>query len=100
MIATRFDDGHEKHIDISQWFRGPVFKPLKDAKFLQEVFCRCGNSCVAEWRRHRSGSSLRSERCQEERGEINARQEKLSYLESRYFLIPPNVSRQPTSQAA
>jgi hypothetical protein len=38
VIATRFDDGTEKHIDISQWFRGPVFKPLKDSSFFKKFF--------------------------------------------------------------
>jgi hypothetical protein len=33
VIAMRFNDGTEKHVDISQWFKGPVFKPLKDPKF-------------------------------------------------------------------
>ena len=42
VIATRFDDGSEKHIDISQWFRGPVFKPLKDATFFKKFFIEAG----------------------------------------------------------
>ena len=42
IIATRFDDGSEKHIDISQWFRGPVFKPLKDAAFFKKFFIEGG----------------------------------------------------------
>jgi hypothetical protein len=28
VVSTRFDDGTEKHIDVSQWFKGPVFKSL------------------------------------------------------------------------
>jgi uncharacterized protein DUF2442 len=32
VIAVRFDDGTEKYVDISQWFKGPVFKPLRDPK--------------------------------------------------------------------
>jgi hypothetical protein len=28
VIAMRFNDGTEKHIDISQWFKGPVFRTL------------------------------------------------------------------------
>ena len=42
VIATRFDDGTEKHIDISQWFRGPVFKPLKDANVFKKFFVDAG----------------------------------------------------------
>lgn len=38
VIAMRFNDGTEKHIDISQWFRGPVFKALKDPKFFAKFF--------------------------------------------------------------
>lgn len=42
VIATRFDDGTEKHIDISQWFRGPVFKPLRDTNFFKKFFVDAG----------------------------------------------------------
>ena len=42
VIATRFDDGSEKHVDISQWFKGPVFKPLKDLKFFKKFFIEAG----------------------------------------------------------
>ena len=42
VIATRFDDGTEKHLDISQWFRGPVFKALKDSKFFKKFFVEGG----------------------------------------------------------
>ena len=42
VIAARFDDGTEKHIDISQWFRGPVFKPLKDSAFFRKFFIEAG----------------------------------------------------------
>jgi hypothetical protein len=42
VIATRFDDGTEKHIDISQWFHGPVFKPLKDSSFFKKFFIDSG----------------------------------------------------------
>jgi hypothetical protein len=42
VIATRFDDGTEKHLDISQWFRGPVFKALKDSKFFKKFFIEAG----------------------------------------------------------
>lgn len=43
VIATRFDDGTEKQIDISQWFKGgPVFKPLKDSRFFKRFFIEAG----------------------------------------------------------
>lgn len=42
IIATRFDDGTEKDIDISRWFKGPVFKPLKDSKFFKRFFIEAG----------------------------------------------------------
>lgn len=34
IISTRFDDATEKQIDLSQWFKGPVFEPLKDPKLV------------------------------------------------------------------
>lgn len=42
IVATRFDDGTEKHVDISQWFTGPVFKPLKNPKFFSRFFVEGG----------------------------------------------------------
>ena len=42
VIATRFNDGTEKHIDISQWFKGPVFRALKDPKFFAKFFVEGG----------------------------------------------------------
>jgi Protein of unknown function (DUF2442) len=42
VIATRFNNGTEKHIDISQWFKGPVFKPLKDENFFLKFFIEGG----------------------------------------------------------
>lgn len=42
VIAMRFNDGTEKHIDISQWFKGPVFKALKDPKFFAKFFVEGG----------------------------------------------------------
>ena len=42
VVSTRFDDGTEKHIDVSQWFKGPVFKPLKDRKFFKKFFIEGG----------------------------------------------------------
>ena len=42
IVAMRFNDGTEKHVDISQWFKGPVFKPLKDPKFFAKFFVEGG----------------------------------------------------------
>jgi hypothetical protein len=42
VIAARFDDGTEKHVDISQWFKGPVFKPLKNPNFFRRFFIEAG----------------------------------------------------------
>jgi Protein of unknown function (DUF2442) len=42
IVSTRFDDGTEKYIDISQWFNGPVFEPLKDPKFFKKFFVEAG----------------------------------------------------------
>ena|SRR5436190_23679180 len=42
IIAMRFNDGTEKQIDISQWFKGPVFKALKDPKFFAKFFVEGG----------------------------------------------------------
>lgn len=41
-IATCFDDGTEKHVDISQWFKGPVFRPLKDPNYFRKFFIEAG----------------------------------------------------------
>ena len=42
ILSTRFDDGTEKDIDISQWFQGPVFEPLKNPKFFKKFFVEAG----------------------------------------------------------
>jgi hypothetical protein len=42
IVSTRFDDGTEKRIDVSQWFNGPVFEPLKDPKFFKKFFIEAG----------------------------------------------------------
>ena len=41
-VSTRFDDGTEKQIDVSQWFKGPVFEPLKDRKLFKKFFIEGG----------------------------------------------------------
>jgi hypothetical protein len=42
IVAMRFNDGTEKQVDISQWFKGPVFKALKDPKFFTKFFIEGG----------------------------------------------------------
>ena len=42
IVSTRFDDGTEKHIDVSQWFKGPVFEPLKNPKLFKKFFIEGG----------------------------------------------------------
>ena len=42
VVSTRFDDGTEKCIDVSQWFKGPVFQPLKDPKLFKKFFIEGG----------------------------------------------------------
>jgi hypothetical protein len=42
VVSTRFDDGTEKHIDVSQWFKGPVFESLKDPKLFKKFFIEGG----------------------------------------------------------
>jgi hypothetical protein len=42
IVSTRFDDGTEKRVDVSQWFKGPVFEPLKDPKLFKKFFIEGG----------------------------------------------------------
>src|SRR3989337_2304052 len=42
IVSTCFDDGTEKYIDVSQWFKGPVFEPLKDPKLFKKFFIEGG----------------------------------------------------------
>src|SRR2546428_6496593 len=42
IVSTRFNDGTEKQIDVSQWFKGPVFEPLKDPKLFKKFFIEGG----------------------------------------------------------
>ena len=41
-IRIIFDDGTQKSVDFYQWFRGPVFEPLKDPKNFQKFFIEAG----------------------------------------------------------
>ena|SRR5437660_8490011 len=38
VVQVYFDDGTVKHVDISQWFRGPVFEPLKSKSYFKKFF--------------------------------------------------------------
>lgn len=42
IVSTRFSDGTEKEIDVSQWFKGPVFNPLKNPKLFKKFFVEAG----------------------------------------------------------
>ena len=42
IVSTRFDDGTEKNIDVSRWFKGPVIEPLKDQKLFKKFFIEGG----------------------------------------------------------
>ena len=42
IIATSFDDGTQKQIDVSRWFKGPVFEPLKNPKFFKRFYIDAG----------------------------------------------------------
>lgn len=42
VVAARFDDGTEKHIDVSQWFKGPVFDALKNQRLFKRFFIEGG----------------------------------------------------------
>lgn len=46
IVSTRFDDGTVKRIDITWWFKGPVFEPLKDMKLFKKFFIEGG---VLDW---------------------------------------------------
>lgn len=38
VVDFTFNDGTRKHVDISQWFKGPVFKPLRDKSYFKKFF--------------------------------------------------------------
>jgi hypothetical protein len=37
-IRVTFDDGSRNSIDFRKWLTGPVFEPLRDAKYFQRFF--------------------------------------------------------------
>jgi hypothetical protein len=42
VVHTVFDDGTEKNIDISKWFKGPVFEPLRNRRNFKKFFIEAG----------------------------------------------------------
>ncbi len=38
VLDLTFDDGTQKLVDISQWFRGPVFDPLRNKSYFKKFF--------------------------------------------------------------
>jgi Protein of unknown function (DUF2442) len=42
VLDVSFDDGTEKYVDISQWFKGPVFRALRDPKIFAKFFVEGG----------------------------------------------------------
>ena len=42
VVSTRFDDGTQKHIDVSQWFKGPGFDALRDQELFKKFFIEGG----------------------------------------------------------
>ena len=42
VISIKFDDGLEKSIDISQYFKGPVFETLKKKSEFKKFFLDAG----------------------------------------------------------
>lgn len=42
VVHTVFDDGTERNIDISKWFKGPVFEPLSNRRNFKKFFIEAG----------------------------------------------------------
>ncbi len=38
VLDIRFSDGTQKCVDISQWFKGPVFQPLRKKAYFKKFF--------------------------------------------------------------
>ncbi len=38
VLDLTFDDGTHKLVDVSQWFRGPVFDPLRSKTYFKKFF--------------------------------------------------------------
>ena len=42
IIRVHFDDGTVKSVDISQWFKGPVFDPIRDIDNFRKFVIEAG----------------------------------------------------------
>ena len=38
IVDVSFNDGTQKRIDVSQWFKGPVFEPLRKKAYFKRFF--------------------------------------------------------------
>jgi len=38
VVDITFNDGSQKRIDVSQWFKGPVFEPLRKKAYFKKFF--------------------------------------------------------------
>jgi len=38
VLDIRFSDGTQKCVDVSQWFKGPVFEPLRKKAYFKKFF--------------------------------------------------------------
>lgn len=38
ILDVMFDNGTQKRVDVSQWFKGPVFEPLKSKAYFKKFF--------------------------------------------------------------
>ncbi len=38
VLDITFNDGTQKRVDISQWFKGPVFEPLRKKAYFKRFF--------------------------------------------------------------
>ena len=38
IVDVAFNDGTHKRIDVSQWFKGPVFEPLRKKAYFKKFF--------------------------------------------------------------
>ena len=38
LLDITFDDGTRKVVDVSQWFRGPIFEPLRKKSYFKKFF--------------------------------------------------------------
>jgi hypothetical protein len=51
IVSTRFDDGTEKYIDVSQWFKGRSLSLSRTQSFSKSSSSK-EETRLAEWRRY------------------------------------------------